>query len=96
VVALYDQLLAITPSAVVALHRAVAVAELDGPQVALALVDGLDLDAYYLTHAVRADLLRRLDRPTEAREAYGRALALTDNEAERAFLQRRRAELPHS
>jgi RNA polymerase sigma-70 factor (ECF subfamily) len=96
VVALYDQLLAMAPSAVVALHRAVAVAELDGPQVALALVDGLPLDTYYLQHAVRADLLRRLGRADEARAAYGRALELADNAAERAFLQRRRDELPHS
>ena len=63
---LYDQLLAVTPSPVVALNRAVAVAEVDGPAVALVLVDGLDLGGYYLFHAIRADLLRRLGRRAEA------------------------------
>ena len=72
VVALYDQLTALTPSPIVALNRAVAVAELDGPQVALAIVDGLDLATYHAFHATRADLLRRLGRYDEAREAYGR------------------------
>ena len=64
---LYDQLLAVAPSPVVALNRAVAVAEVDGPAAALALVDGLDLDGYYLFHAIRADLLRRLGRPPRRR-----------------------------
>ncbi|GAA1253158.1 RNA polymerase sigma factor [Kitasatospora nipponensis] len=90
---LYDQLLALAPSPVVALNRAVAVAEVAGPRQALALVDDLDLDSYYLLHAVRADLLRRLDRPAEARTAYAAAIARTDNEAERAFLRRRSREL---
>jgi RNA polymerase sigma-70 factor (ECF subfamily) len=78
---------------VVALHRAVAVAELDGPRTALALVDALDLGAYYLFHAIRADLLRRLGRDPEARAAYETAIELTDNAAERDFLRRRRQSL---
>jgi RNA polymerase sigma-70 factor, ECF subfamily len=89
IVALYDQLLALAPSPVVALNRAVAVAEVEGPAAALALVDGLDLDGYYLFHAVRADLLRRLGRPAEAAPAYAAAIARTANAAERAFLERR-------
>jgi RNA polymerase sigma-70 factor (ECF subfamily) len=93
VVQLYDQLLVHDPSPVVALHRAVAVAEVDGPGPALALVDGLDLDRYYLLHAVRADLLRRQDRLAEAADAYDRAIARTDNGAERAHLRRRRDSL---
>jgi RNA polymerase sigma-70 factor (ECF subfamily) len=93
IVALYDQLLALTPSAVVALNRAVAVAEVEGAAAALALIDGLGLglETYYLFHAVRADLLARLGRRTEAARAYDAALALTANAAERDFLQRRRA-----
>jgi RNA polymerase sigma-70 factor (ECF subfamily) len=87
VVALYDQLLAWTPTPVVALHRAVAVAEVDGPAAALALVDGLDLDPYHLWHAVRADLLVRLGRGAEAAAAYGAALARTGNAAEQEFLR---------
>ena len=86
VVALYDQLLAFTPTPVVALNRAVALAELRGPQEALALVDALELDRYHLFHAVRADLLRRLGREDEARAAYEAAIARTDNAAEREFL----------
>jgi RNA polymerase sigma-70 factor, ECF subfamily len=86
VVALYDQLVAIAPGPVVALNRAVAVAELEGPAAGLALVDPLPLDGYAAFHAVRADLLRRCDRPTEAAAAYERALALTENATERAFL----------
>ncbi len=86
---LYDQLLALDPSPVVALNRAVAVAEVDGPGPALALVDALDLPAYHLYHAVRADLLRRLGRRGEAAAAYDGAIARTDNAAERAFLRRR-------
>ncbi|HEV2780320.1 MAG TPA: RNA polymerase sigma factor [Actinophytocola sp.] len=85
---LYDQLLALTPSPVVALHRAVAVAEVDGPAAALALVDGLELDRYHLFHAVRADLLRRLGRDAEAAQAYEAAIARTDNVSERDFLRR--------
>jgi RNA polymerase sigma-70 factor, ECF subfamily len=83
---LYDHLLAIAPSPVVALNRAVAVAEVDGPAVALATVDGLDLQTYHVFHAVRADLLRRLGRRAEAREAYDDAIAATENDAERRFL----------
>jgi RNA polymerase sigma-70 factor (ECF subfamily) len=93
IVQLYDQLLSLAPSPVVALNRAVAVAEVDGPAAALALVDRLDLDGYHLFHAVRADLLRRLSRTTEADQAYAAAIARTDNAAQRAFLQRRRQAL---
>jgi RNA polymerase sigma-70 factor, ECF subfamily len=93
VVALYDQLMALAPSRVVALNRAVAVAEVDGPQAALRLVDELDLGGYHVFHAIRADLLRRLGRDAEAAEAYAQAIAGTDNAAERAFLERRRREL---
>ncbi|MCX5444294.1 RNA polymerase sigma factor [Streptomyces nigrescens] len=91
---LYDQLLALDPSPVVALNRAVAVAEVEGPEAALALVDSLPLDRYHVFHAIRADLLRRLDRNAEAAEAYEKALARTDNTAERHFLQRSRQALP--
>jgi len=87
---LYDQLLALEPTAVVALNRAVAVAEVSGPSLALELVDQLDLNSYYLFHAIRADLLRRLGRNDEALAAYEAALALNDNAAEREFLQRQR------
>ena len=93
IVALYDQLLALAPTAVVALNRAVAVAEVSGPAAGLAAVDDLDLGAYHLFHATRADLLARLSRGGEAAEAYGRALELTTNEAERAFLAGRLAAL---
>lgn len=93
VVALYDQLVRLDPSPVVALNRAVAVAELDGPLVALALVDTLPLDGYHPWHAVRADLLRRLGRSAEAKQAYDAAIAATRNSAERAYLGRRRGEL---
>jgi RNA polymerase sigma-70 factor (ECF subfamily) len=92
VVRLYDQLLTVDPSPVVALHRAVAVAETDGPAVALALVDRLDLDAYYLLHAVRAELLDRLGRRREAAAAYAAALGRTGNQRERDHLARRMAE----
>ncbi len=90
VVELYDQLLAAAPSPIVALNRAVAVAEVDGPAAGLALVDDLPLERFALFHAVRADLLRRLDRPAEAAVAYETAGSLSDNEAERAFLRTRR------
>ena len=89
---LYDQLLAVAPGPVVALNRAVAVAEVQGPAAALDLVDGLDLDRYYLYHAIRADLLRRLGRPRAAARAYEEALALTGNAAERAYLAARLAD----
>ena len=90
IVQLYDQLLSREPTAVVALNRAVAVAQVAGPGAGLALVEGLDLDGYHVFHTVRADLLRRLGRDGEAAAAYDAAIGLTDNAAERAFLQRRR------
>jgi RNA polymerase sigma-70 factor (ECF subfamily) len=105
ILALYDQLLVVAPSPVAALNRAVAVAEVDGPAAALALVDdlGLDghyrlddhyrLDGYYLFHAIRADLLRRLDRGADAALAYEAAIARTQNAAELDFLRRRRRAL---
>ena len=91
IVALYDHLLDVEPSPVVALNRAVAVAETDGPAAALALVDALELPGYHLFHAIRADLLRRLDREAEAATAYERAVELCANGAERDFLRRRLA-----
>ena len=90
---LYDQLYAVSPTPVVALNRAIAVAELDGPEVALAEVDRLQLTTYHAWHATRADLLRRLGRSADAREAYDAAVAATDNDAERAYLTRRRGSL---
>ena len=93
ILALYDQLMALAPSPVVALNRAVAVAEVDGPQDALALVDGLDLGHLPLFHAIRADLLRRLGRDAEAGAAYEAAIAGTRNAVERAFLMQRRREV---
>jgi len=95
VIALYDQLVRLDPSPVVALNRAVAVAELDGPEVALAGVDRLReaLDGYHAFHATRADLLRRLGRTEAARAAYARAIELAGNTAETAYLTRRRDEL---
>jgi RNA polymerase sigma-70 factor (ECF subfamily) len=93
VVALYDQLLARTPSPVVALNRAIAVAELEGPAIALALLDGIDLPGYHLLPATRADLLERLGLVDEARAAYGDALSLVANATERAHLEARRAAL---
>jgi RNA polymerase sigma-70 factor (ECF subfamily) len=93
VVALYDQLVRLDPSPIVALNRAVAVAELDGAEVALALVDRLPLTGYHAWHVARADLLRRLGRSAEAKEAYDAAIAATQNAAERAYLSRKRGEL---
>jgi len=90
---LYDQLLTISPTPVVALHRAVALAEVEGPHPALTVVDQLDLRSYYLFHAVRADLLRRLGRNAEAAAAYDEALARTANGAERELMERRRREI---
>jgi RNA polymerase sigma-70 factor, ECF subfamily len=90
---LYDHLLSLAPTPVVALNRAVAVAEVHGPQAALDLVDELDLGAYHVFHAVRADLLRRLGRQAEAASAYQAAIAGTDNAAERQFLEGRRQAL---
>jgi len=89
IVELYDQLLAIAPSPIVALNRAVAVAEVDGPAEALTVVDRLDLAHSHLFHAIRADLLRRLGRLAEAAAAYDAALARADNATEREFLLRR-------
>jgi RNA polymerase sigma-70 factor (ECF subfamily) len=95
VVALYDQLLALDPSPIVALNRAVAVAELDGPDVGIAMVDRLEeaLSGYHAFHATRADLLRRLGRSADARAAYDRAIELAGNTAETAYLTRRRDQL---
>ena len=93
IVQLYDHLLAIAPSPVVALNRAIAVAEVDGPRAGLDLVDALDLGHYPRRHAVRADLLRRCGEPEQAAAAYRTALASTENAAERAFLTRRLREL---
>jgi RNA polymerase sigma-70 factor, ECF subfamily len=91
ILALYDQLMTLMPTPVVALNRAIAVAEIDGPAAALAIVDGLDLGGYHLLHAIRADLLVRLGRQREAMEAYDKAITRTDNAAERGFLERKRA-----
>jgi len=97
IVALYDVLLGLDASPVIALNRAVAVAMRDGPESGLALIDGIkDLGNYHLAHAARADLLRRLGRAREARDAYQRALKLAQQEPERRFLQRRLAELAGS
>lgn len=95
VLALYDRLVRLDPSPIVALNRAVAVAEVDGPDVALPMIDGLadQLAAYHPFFAVRADLLRRLGRSADAREAYDRAIELAGNTAERAYLIRRRDHL---
>ena len=90
---LYDQLLSLAPSPIVALNRAVAVAEVEGPEAALTLVDGLNLDRYHLFHAIRADLLRRLGRPSEASLAYDAAIARSENATERDFLERSRRAL---
>ncbi|MFZ1996236.1 MAG: sigma-70 family RNA polymerase sigma factor [Solirubrobacteraceae bacterium] len=90
ILTLYDQLLAVAPTPVVALNRAVAVAEVRGPVPALALLAELDLDGYHLYHAIRADLLARLGDDDAATAAYDAAIALTENEAERASLRRRR------
>jgi RNA polymerase sigma-70 factor (ECF subfamily) len=93
ILALYDQLITIAPTPVVALNRCVAVAELRGPSEALAMVDQLDLDGYHLFHSTRADLLRRLGRRDDARAAYDAAIARTANRAEQSFLRHRRDSL---
>ncbi len=95
VVALYDQLVSLDPSPVVALNRAIAVGELDGPEVALAAVERLEprLAGYHAYHATRADLLRRLGRSQQSRAAYDRAVELAGNTAEAAYLTRRRDQL---
>jgi RNA polymerase sigma-70 factor, ECF subfamily len=95
IVALYDQLVRLDPSPIIALNRAIAVAELDGPEVALAAVDRLEdkLSGYHAYHATRADLLRRLGRSQESRAAYDRAIVLAGNTAQTASLTRRRDQL---
>jgi RNA polymerase sigma-70 factor (ECF subfamily) len=95
IAALYGRLVVLTPSPVVELNRAVAVAMADGPARGLAMVDALagELDGYHLFHAARADLLRRLDRREEAAAAYARAIELVANPSERAYLERRVAEV---
>jgi RNA polymerase sigma-70 factor, ECF subfamily len=90
ILALYDQLMAVAPTPVVALNRAVAVAETQGPEAALPLVEALDLDGYYVYHSIRAALLRRLGRTAEAADAYSQAAAATSNAAEQAYLRRAR------
>jgi RNA polymerase sigma-70 factor (ECF subfamily) len=93
VVALYDHLMALSPTPVVALNRSVAVAEVEGPATGLALIEDLPLEGYHAFHAARADLLRRLGDTAGARAAYDRAVELSDNPAERAYLLGRRGEL---
>ena len=93
VVQLYDQLMQIAPSPVVAMNRAIALAELDGPDVGLAALDGLPLGQYQPYHSTRADLLRRAGRTADAVVGYQQALALTTNDAVRRFLERRLAEI---
>jgi RNA polymerase sigma-70 factor (ECF subfamily) len=95
IVALYDQLTRLDHSPIVRLNRAIAVAEVDGPEVALAEVDGLPLEGYHLFHATRADLLRRLGRSEQSRAAYDRAIELVGNSAETKHLIRRRDQLAH-
>jgi RNA polymerase sigma-70 factor, ECF subfamily len=90
---LYGELARVTGSPVVELNRAAAIAEAGDAERALMLVDALDLDHYHYLHAVRAELLRRLDRIDDAEAAYGRALELVTSETERRFLQQRLAEL---
>jgi RNA polymerase sigma-70 factor (ECF subfamily) len=90
---IYDQLLVFAPTPIVALNRAVAVAEVEGPNAALVAVEALDLDGYHLFHSTRGELLRRLDRRAEAADAYERAAGLATNDTERAFLEGRRAEV---
>ena len=95
IVALYDRLIAIDPSPIVRLNRAIAIAELDGPDVALAELDRIDeaLQSYHTYHAARADLLRRVGRSNDSRTAYDHAIRLAGNPAERAYLTRRRGQL---
>ena len=86
---LYNRLLVVAPSPIVAVNRAVAVAEVEGPDAALAMLEDLDLEDYYLFHAVRADMLRRVGRGDEAAAAYEAAITRTNNRTEREFLERR-------
>lgn len=95
VLALYDQWLAIAPGQAVALNRVVALAEVEGPAAALSVLETLQLSRYYLFHAIRADLLRRLGHGEQAVRAYDEAISLTANEAERRFMRRRRDALRH-
>jgi RNA polymerase sigma-70 factor (ECF subfamily) len=92
IAALYGELVRLTGSPIVELNRAIAVAEAEGAEAGLFLVDRLDLDGYQYFHSTRADLLRRLGRSDEARTEYERALELADSEPERRFLQRRASE----
>jgi RNA polymerase sigma-70 factor, ECF subfamily len=94
ILALYDQLVAVAPTPVTRLNRAVAVAEAAGPAAALEIVDSLDLDSYYLLHSIRAELLRRLRRSAEAAAEYDAAIERTDSAAQIRFLRRRQASLP--
>jgi RNA polymerase sigma-70 factor (ECF subfamily) len=96
ILALYDQLLAVMPTPVVDLNRAVAVAEIDGPVAALSILDSLELEGCQPYHATRADLLRRLGRDSEARAEYDSAIALSTSGAGRLFLEHRRASLASS
>jgi RNA polymerase sigma-70 factor (ECF subfamily) len=98
IAALYEALGRLTPTPVIELNRAVAIAMADGPELGLPLVDALtdELDGYHLFHAARADLLRRLDRREDAAAAYRRALELATNTTERAYLEHRLAELDGS
>ena len=93
ILAIYDQLMALAPNPVIAMNRAVAVGEVEGPEKALTLVDELDLDRYHLWHAVRADLLRRMRRFEEAGLSYRLAIEKCENAREKAFLEKRRAEM---
>jgi RNA polymerase sigma-70 factor (ECF subfamily) len=99
IVQLYDVLERLQPSPIVSLNRAAAIAMVDGPRPALALIDALaatgEIDRYHLLHAARADLLRRLGAAADAAKSYGRALALVTNDAERRFLERRLREVEH-
>jgi RNA polymerase sigma-70 factor, ECF subfamily len=96
IAALYGELARLTDSPIVELNRAVAVAEADGPAAGLAIVDRLDLEAYRYLHSTRGELLRRLGRTDEARDAYHRALVLAHDDAERRLLERRIADLTHA
>ena len=91
ILGLYDQLLALSPTPVVAMNRAIALGEIRGPEAALALLDDLDLEGYHLFHATRADMLRRIGQTEDAAVAYARAADLATSDAERAFLAGRMA-----
>ena len=93
ILTIYDQLLAVAPTPVVVLNRAVALAEIEGPASALVSIEHLELDGYHLWHAIRADLLRRCERHVEATREYDRAIETTDNPAEQRHLRRRQREL---